>query len=341
MKSVVLLNDTSFENHHGCNIVIKNIKRNLEKRDIKLLATNPIGKDWKKNTNFLNKLKQADGVIINAEGTLHDNSSYGYSLLEIVNYTNKPCFLINMTYQNNSKKFSELVSKFTKVYVRETFSKNELAKYSIDSMVVPDMTFYKLENNIKIKQEKMIYITDSHDINKSKILYEFSENNNIVFLPIISPFDKYHNLKGFFKKIKYLFFSKYRYLLGKFFNFNYKYVRFYFTRKEDEFLEDIQNCDFLISARFHAICLSLHFQIPFLALSSNTFKIESLFSDIGLNKNRIIKEEDLHDVFKLKNNLIKFSSEELSNINDYIEDGNKKINLMFDEINWVIKENMK
>ena len=27
MKNVVLLNDTSFENHHGCNIVIKNIKR--------------------------------------------------------------------------------------------------------------------------------------------------------------------------------------------------------------------------------------------------------------------------------------------------------------------------
>ena len=29
MKSVVLLNDTSFENHHGCNIVVENIKRNL------------------------------------------------------------------------------------------------------------------------------------------------------------------------------------------------------------------------------------------------------------------------------------------------------------------------
>ena len=87
MKSVVLLNDTSFENHHGCNIVVENIKRNLEKRNIKLLATNPIGKDWKKNKSFLNYLNQADGVVVNAEGTIHDDSEYAYSLLEIVNST--------------------------------------------------------------------------------------------------------------------------------------------------------------------------------------------------------------------------------------------------------------
>lgn len=97
----------------------------------------------------------------------------------------------------------------------------------------------------------------------------------------------------------------------------------------------------MISARFHVICLSLHFKIPFFAISSNTFKIESLFNDIGLNKNRMIKEEELNDIFKLKSNLIKFSSEELSNIDYYIEDGNKKINQMFDEINYLLKENIK
>ena len=158
MKKVVLLNDTSFENHHGCNIVIKNIKRNLEKRGILLLATNPIGKNWKKNKFFLKSLNQADGVIINAEGTIHDSSEYAYSLLEVVNYTEKPCFLINMTYQNNSKKFSELVSKFAKVYVRETFSKKELEKNNIVSVVVPDMTFNTLKKNIEVKEKKIYFL---------------------------------------------------------------------------------------------------------------------------------------------------------------------------------------
>ncbi|MGE0049994.1 MAG: polysaccharide pyruvyl transferase family protein, partial [Arcobacter sp.] len=216
MKKVVLLNDTSFENHHGCNIVIENIKRNLEKRDIKLLRTNPIGKYWKKNKSFLNSLTQADAVIINAEGTIHDNSDYAYSLLEIVDCINKPCFLINMTYHNNCNKFSKLVSKFTKVYVRETFSKNELEKDNIDSTVVPDMTFYTLKKDYSLVNEKRIYITDSYDIKKSEELYKIAEKNKITFLPIISPFLKYNSLNSFFKKSKYIFFNNYGSFIEKF-----------------------------------------------------------------------------------------------------------------------------
>ncbi|QKF67959.1 polysaccharide pyruvyl transferase [Arcobacter venerupis] len=339
MKNIVLLNDTSFENHHGCNIVIENIKRNLEKRDIKLLATNPIGIDWKKNASFLNNLNQSDGVIINAEGTIHDDSDYAYSLLEIVNYTNKPCFLINMTYQNNSEKFSELVSKFRKIYVRETFSKKELIKNNIDSEVVPDMTFYALKKNYVLKDKKKVYITDSHDIKKSEKLYKIAEKNKITFLPIIAPFEKYSNLNGFFKKLKFNFFNNYGSFIEKSKTLKYKYKRFILVDNEDDLLENIRNSSFLISARFHAICLSLHFKVPFVAISSNTFKIESLLSDIGLNKRRIIDIKELNDFEKVNRKSNFFSKEELNKIEDYINDANKRIELMFNEINLIIENN--
>lgn len=339
MKSVVLLNDTSFENHHGCNIVIENIKRNLEKRDIKLLATNPIGKDWNSNKTFLNSLNQSDGVIINAEGTIHDDSDYAYSLLEIVNYTNKPCFLINMTYQNNSEKFSKLVSKFEKIYVRETYSKKELEKNNIDSVVVPDMTFYTLKKNYPQLNEKKIYITDSHDIKKSEELYRIAENNEIVFIPIIAPFKKYSNLNGFLKKLKFNFFNYYGSFIDKFMSLKYKYKRFILVNNEDDLLKNIRNSNFLISARFHAICLSLHFQVPFIALSSNTFKIESLLSDIGLDKRRIIDIRKLNDIERVKNDYNSFSKEELNKIDDYIITANQQIEFMFDEINSILRMN--
>lgn len=332
MKSVVLLNDTSFENHHGCNIVVENIKRNLEKRNIKLLATNPIGKDWKKNKSFLNCLNQSDGVVINAEGTIHDDSEYAYSLLEIVNYTNKPCFLINMTYQNNSEKFLKLVSKFSKVYVRETFSKKELEKDNIESVVVPDMTFYKLKNDYSEREKKEIYITDSHDIKKSEQLYNMAKKNRIIFLPIIAPFIKYSSLKGFIKKLKYEFFNNFGSFIEKFKNLGYKYRRFIFVINEDNLLEEIKNCNLLISARFHAICLSLHFSAPFVAISSNTFKIESLLNDIGLGDKRIINFEDLNDFEKIKSTYNYFEKDEIIKINEYIVNANQKIELMFDEI---------
>lgn len=339
MKKVVLLNDTSFENHHGCNIVIENIKRNLEKRDIKLLRTNPIGKYWKKNKSFLNSLTQADAVIINAEGTIHDNSDYAYSLLEIVDYINKPCFLINMTYHNNCNKFSKLVSKFTKVYVRETFSKNELEKDNIDSTVVPDMTFYTLKKDYSLVNEKRIYITDSYDIKKSEELYKIAEKNKITFLPIISPFLKYNSLNSFFKKSKYIFFNNYGSFIEKFKVLKYKYKRFIFVNNEDNLLKNIKNSKFLISSRFHAICLSLHFQVPFVAISSNTFKMESLLNDIGLDKRRIIDIKELNDIERLKNKYSLFSSDEEKNINNYINVANQQIELMFNEINLIIESN--
>lgn len=333
MKSVVLLNDTSFENHHGCNIVVENIKKNLEKRDIKLLETNPIGKDWKKNKSFLNCLNQADGVLVNAEGTIHDDSEYAYSLLEIVNYTNKPCFLINMTYQNNSEKFSKLVSKFTKVYVRETFSKKELAKDKVESVVVPDMTFYKLKKDYPERRKKEIYITDSHDIKKSEQLYNIAEKNQIIFLPVIAPFIKYSSLNGFIKKFKYKFFN----IFGNFIKLKYKYKRFTFVKNEDDLLENLKNSSLLISARFHAICLSLHFSVPFVAISSNTFKIESLLNDINLGDKRIINFEDLKDFEKIKSTYNNFEKDEIIKINEYIVNANQKIELMFDEINSIIE----
>ena len=339
MKNVVLLNDTSFENHHGCNIVIENIKRNLEKRNIKLLNTNPIGKNWKKNKTFLNSLIQADGIIINAEGTIHDDSDYAYSLLEIVNYTNKPCFLINMTYQNNSEKFSKLVSKFSKVYVRESLSKKELEKDNIKSLIVPDMTFYMLKKNYLGKKEKDVCITDSHDIKKSEELYKIAKKNQAIFLPIIAPFEKYNNLHGFSKLLKYRFFNNWGTFIEKFMKLKYKYKRFIFVKNEDDLLEEIKNCRFLISARFHSICLSLHFSVPFIALSSNTFKIESLLSDIGLDKKRIIYVKELNNFERLKNTYEFFSKDELNKINDYIITANEKIELMFNEINLIIEKN--
>jgi polysaccharide pyruvyl transferase WcaK-like protein len=338
LKSVVLLNDTSFENHHGCNIVIENIKRNLEKRDIKLLATNPIGKDWKSNKTFLNSLNQANGVIINAEGTIHDDSDYAYSLLEIVNYTNRPCFLINMTYQNNSDKFSKLVSKFSKVYVRESLSKKELEKDNIKSVIVPDMTFYILKKNYLEKEKKDVYITDSHSIKKSEKLFNIAKKNQAIFLPIIAPFYKYYNLHGFSKLLKYKFFNNWGTFIEKFINLKYKYKRFIFVKNEDDLLEEIKNCNFLVSARFHAICLSLHFSIPFIALSSNTFKIESLIRDIGIDKKRIIDIEELNNFVELKSIYSFFSKDELNKINDYIITANQKIELMFTEINLVMEK---
>lgn len=328
IKKVVLLNDTSYENHHGCNIVISNIEKNLIKRDIEILYKNPIGVDWEKNKEFLNFLKISDAVIINAEGTIHDNSEYALSLLKIVEYTNKACFIINMTYQNNDEEFAQLVSKFKKVFVRESYSYTELKKHNIDSTIVADMTFYKSNHKYLNKRNNTnIIVTDSHDIKKSEKLFIFSKEFKFDFIPLLSPQKKFHDFKAFTKKIKY-----YSFKLIKGLNLKYKYKRFSLIKDEDKFLNELFNCKLLISARFHAICLSLHYNTPFIALNSNTFKIEALLKDMGLNKERIVSIDDLNNNIFLMEKYKTLSSIEKKNVEDYIAEANIKIEKMFDEI---------
>lgn len=333
IKKVILLNDTSYENHHGCNIVIKNIEKNLKLRDIELLLTIPIGKRWIEDEEFKKYLPKVDCILINAEGTIHDNSIYAQSLLEIVNYTDKPCVLMNMTYQNNSKYFSELVSKFKQVYVRENFSKIELEQDGINSMVVPDMTmFYFDDSYLSNNSNKNIYITDSHDIKLSERLFNFKNIPLIKFLPLISPFVKYSNFKSFMKVIKFNFFYFLGIFISKIIPIKYGYKRFTYVKIEKDFLQSLKDMDFMISARFHAICLSLHFSKPFIAISSNTFKIESLLNDIGINSNRIVKIEELMKMNNIDKEYLTLSQNEKNNIKDYLNNANKKISFMFDEI---------
>ena len=49
MKTAVILNDTSYESHHGCETVVNNIKKLLLKNKIKTIDTNPCHLNWLNN----------------------------------------------------------------------------------------------------------------------------------------------------------------------------------------------------------------------------------------------------------------------------------------------------
>ncbi|MCK5536825.1 MAG: polysaccharide pyruvyl transferase family protein, partial [Bacteroidales bacterium] len=334
VKKAVLLNDTSYENHHGCSIVIKNIERNLLQRNIKLVATNPIGKEWKKNLSFLEALKTCDVVLVNAEGTIHHCSPYGLTLLEIVEATKKPCILMNMTYQSNSDEYINLIRQFTKVYVRESMSQKELASAGIDAKVVPDMTFDS-SYAIADKRNTDIYITDSHDIKFSEVLYNIAEKSHIKFLPILAPYEKFSSKKGFMKKTKYSFFMHMGKWIPKILPLKYSYLRYKYVCKEHIFVEHIAHCNLLITARFHALCLAIQTLTPFIVLKSNTHKIEGLLQDMQFSQDRIIELKTLEKSVKdtdITDGTFVFTALEVEKIRSYTKDAKIHIEHMFNEI---------
>ena len=55
-KKIVVLNDTSFELHHGCMQVMKNIKELALNNNMEIISTNPTGVNWKNNRSILESI---------------------------------------------------------------------------------------------------------------------------------------------------------------------------------------------------------------------------------------------------------------------------------------------
>jgi polysaccharide pyruvyl transferase WcaK-like protein len=93
----------------------------------------------------------------------------------------------------------------------------------------------------------------------------------------------------------------------------------------------------LVTARYHALCFALQLNIPFLAIESNTFKIQGLLKDIGIDNFRFVKKSDQLNFSK--ENLEKyfyFSNNELKKIKDYNNLAKIKINNLFDDISYIV-----
>ena len=343
-KKAVILNDTSYELHHGCKAVMGNIRRLLRRRNINIIYANPVSMNWKKNERFIKNIKNSDIAIINGEGTIHHSQRTGLYLVKVSEYCKKlglPVVLINSSYCKNNEEFANYMKNFDLIFVRESLSQNELRKWGIDSEVVPDMTFYNTVNVSEKKVTSRIGFTDSFFIELSEKLYKYTqESEKYLYLPILMSYriEKWNSLKAILKKLKFegrntvSFFQKI--LLKKKLNHVYK-RRFYYVRSYDEYIKTISDLKLLVTGRFHSLCFALKTQTPFLALHLNFHKIEGILKDIGLSNERIINIEDLNE--ETIAHYAYFSKDELTKIIAYTNSAITKIERMFGKIEGLIK----
>ena len=168
MKKVLIINDTSSECHHGCDLVMKNIKNILFKYNFDKIFTIFSGKTLIGNKNIINKLKYINLVLINGEGTLNNSQERAKNIIKDLIYLKKyhklPLVLINSTIYKNNHFIMKNLKLFDLIYVRSNLDKKDLLKYKIKSKVVPDLTFYKFSKlKIKKKNIEKISITDCYN----------------------------------------------------------------------------------------------------------------------------------------------------------------------------------
>ncbi len=258
MKNAILINDTSNERHIGCDNVIKNIKYLCKKNDIEVTQTFTRADINKHPDKCSDAMKTCDIIIINGEGSLHDEygNTWLRSLLKLIS-NNKKTVLINTVWHNMGT--VKQMDKLALISVREANSYESLMKDYPNIArvwVTPDVIFYTL----KMPKKLNVGYGDS------------------VVNRVISQLSKFKN----YFPVQYTKIGKPLYPRKLANNNIYSYLKW------------LKSLDLHITGRFHGVCLSAMAGTPFLALASNARKIEGILRSMGCSELLItsVKEKE-------------------------------------------------
>lgn len=153
MKKAMLINDTTWEKHIGCESVTESIIQQCKKRNIDVVYRHCRGDVIHETKAIKENMNNVDIILVNGEGSLHHSPQWFSDLLKILP-NNKTCFLINTIWD---KMFVDipLLDKFKLISVRESRSYYELLKvYNKPEKIsiVPDLIFGLNIQNKDIKQ---------------------------------------------------------------------------------------------------------------------------------------------------------------------------------------------
>lgn len=317
MKKIYLLNDTSREiGHIGCTQTISNILSACEDHNMEVIFRDMIVSGDFDSIDFRKKIAECDALLVNGEGTLHHNAANSLFLkCLIAKEEGKSVFLINSVWQENNltRKYVDI---FDLIYVRETLSEaaiREDGRHIVS--VVPDMIFYSSTDIVTKSIGIGGIVIDSVIGEISKELAEFSVSEKLPFYFM----GQWHK-NNFFKKNRWFFILPWR-MKGK---------------KVIGNIAEISDREYVITGRYHGACLAMIVGVPFIAVSSNTHKIQGIIKDAGIDDLiPCILQKDLN-IQSLKNakNKIKEvnKSEYRKRVSFYRNNAKKRISDMFLEI---------
>lgn len=337
-KKVFVINDTSSEMHHGCSRVMDNLYHLIRVNYGIIIGSSPVGYDWRKSEEVKQKMLASDIVIVNGEGSIHHDSIAGLPLLDVASFCKEygiKTALVNCLFQSMTNINPAKLKDFDFISVRDSFSQNELSDIGIESTLLPDLTFYSQPKYVEPKDRFGWMYTCSVNIEKSIELSKLSiGKDNGFFEPIIYGKGNWeHNvgkqslyskllslgLKAFLKKSKDRILALVRSnkidMLSKICTHN-------------EYHDLIAKTEFIVSGRFHSVCFAINSSIPFVAITSNSHKIEALIKDFGLSDKRIVKS-----ISDLKNiNSMPYDADELNNIKNKLSSIRGKYELFYNKI---------
>jgi hypothetical protein len=280
----VVLNDTSTRYHHGCSRVMRLLVAGLEAKGFDVGLRVPTRENWFRDPTIIAALRRAQTIVINGEGTLHDGAPHGARLLNAVDAApDVPIALVNALWENNPPEWSTPLGRIAIIAARDSRSAAEMAEATGRSVRwLPDLSL-SAPAEVTARQRSGLVIGDSVRADKRRLLALAAQRTAAIYVPTKS-------LTGAIWRLGIM-----RALLWRGYNgvWRGRMPRFEMALSESDYLARIAAAEAHLTGRFHAVCLSMLTETPFLALASRTSKIETLLIDAGLGQDRLIGAEEL------------------------------------------------
>lgn len=327
---VLLLNDTDEgQTHFGCMRVMRTIRQELGQRGLADLPSIKVGTDWRKDKTLSARIDAAQLVIINGEGTLHHGKRRGRWLLEAgarVKLRGGRVALINALWQDNPADWAELARDFDVLACRDQRSANDLAEATGRHVFfLGDLSMFLPWSGPQISRSGVMVGCSVHgDITET--LARFARDGRHDFVPVTTAIKTMPaRLTGWRRWLR----AKRHSWQNRAFKRRFPAARF--VDDDLAFLSELSRHQLVVTGRFHAVCLAILSGTPFVAVSSNSWKIDALIKDIGLDPARLLPLASLTQSTLVERNW-DYSSQELAAIAASLERWRKEGDALFDKV---------
>lgn len=333
-KKFVLMNHTNMQGHHfGCARVMRLIEDGLTSRGGRIIGRLDGKMDWRTAPWALELLADCDSIVINGEGTLHHGRKKASWLMEVANHPvtrDKELSLINALYQENPDSWAPLLRRFRHLYARDHRSAALMSLHA--GRPVPHLgdlsTSAGAVPSASKRQGIMVgdSVRNSATADLARLAQDLARRETTRLVPLTISMREENPYRPWVPRMfrRYTVALRQALMLRRFPIMGY-------LPSEGAYIEALCQSRLSVTGRFHGICLNLVTSTPFIAVASNSWKIEALFEDAGIDPRRLIAQQDLTPELILDQDW-SFSETERARISQFLAESVDAARRMFDAI---------
>jgi len=328
---LTILNDTDAGGvHFGCSRVMGNIKRLSEQYGLRICNTVPAATP--SSSRYLRRaIREADIVMINGEGTLHHGRRRAQWLIDAIAYAkshNKPVALVNALYQDNPELWNPVLRELDIICARDALSATQLTN-AVGRKVeyMGDLALYDegLSPAQGDRSGGMLFGDSVHIRTTRRLLAtagRIARHAPARVIPITRGYSRRDSRRAAIAGLQ----TMYSYYCHR------RVVRFRnivsFASSQHAYMNTLRSFALSVTGRFHALCFALLTGTPFVAVASNSWKMDAIINDAGLKRDRLITPAALNPEIILHNDW-SYSTGEREAIDRYIESSRTKTRKLF------------